>query len=169
MARRRDAIDLLMESWARVRRQLLGIHKPLTAREYLGSPRCTLASRRDLHAGARSEGRIEQHWPEFPFTGDLFIVNWAVKRMPDDLRQICDWHWTLEQPRDRRQRAELMGISKTVYWERVGRAKDRVAGVLDGSQMTGHKVQIAVVYSPQFEVASAGPANTSPAVSTRRP
>ena len=131
MGKGRDEIDLLLEAWARRRREVLGIKHPLTASEYLGSPRCTLGARRDLHHGARSN-RLEQHWPEFPYTGTLFLVNLAVKRMKPTMSEIVDWHWTLEVPRDRRLRADLMGISPTQYWSRVGRAREFVAGVLVG-------------------------------------
>ena len=129
MARRRDQIDLLMEAWAKKRRELVGIRHPLTAREYLGAVRCTLGARRDLHHGGRS-GKVDQHWPEFPYTGDLFWVNLAVRRMTPTLAEICDWHWTLEVPRDKRRRADLMGISPDQYWKRVARAKEFVAGAI---------------------------------------
>lgn len=131
MGKRRDEIDLLLEAWAKRRRELLGIRHPLTAADYLGAPRCTLSARRDLHHGSRSN-KLEQHWPEFPYTGTLFLVNLAVKRMKPTMVEIVDWHWTLEVPRDRRIRADLMGISPTHYWSRVGRAKEFVAGVLAG-------------------------------------
>jgi len=130
MARKRDQIDLLMDQWAKVRRELVGLKHPLTAAEYIGPLRCTLGQRRDLHAGARSTGRVEQNWPEYPYTGDLFVINVAVKRMPPTLAEICDWHWTLQVPRDRRLRADLMGISRDQYWKRVSRAKEFVAGAL---------------------------------------
>lgn len=133
MGKKRDEIDLLLEAWAQKRRELLGIRHPLTASEYLGNPRCTLGARRDLHHGARSN-RLEQHWPEFPFTGTLFLVNLAVKRMKPTGREIIDWHWTLEVPRDRRLRADLMGISPTHYWSRVARAKEFVAGYLASAE-----------------------------------
>ena len=129
MGRRRDEIDLLLESWARKRREVLGIRHPLTARDYLGHPRCTLAARRDLHAGSRSN-TLDQHWPEYPYTGDLALVNTAVKQMNPTLREIIDWNWTLEVPRDRRMRADLMGISPRSYWERVKHAKSFIAGAL---------------------------------------
>ena len=129
MARKRDDIDLLCESWAKVRRELIGIRHPLTAREYLGPLKCTLGARRDLHAGAKSNG-VDQRWPEYPYTGDLYLVNLAIKRMPPSLAEICDWHWTLEQPRDKRLRADLMGLSRDQYWKRIARAKEFIAGAL---------------------------------------
>lgn len=126
----KDAIDALLEKWARIRRELVGIRHPLTAAEYLGSPRCTLAARRDLHEGATSKGRVEQKWPEFPYRDDMAVVNLAVKSSSPTLQEIFDWHWTLEVPRDKRKRADLMGISADVYWKRVARAKERVAGAM---------------------------------------
>lgn len=138
MGKRRDEIDLLLESWARRRREVLGIRHPLTARDYLGAVKCTLGERRDLHHGARSN-RVEQHWPEFPYTGDLHLVNIAVKAMAPALREIVDWHWTLEVPRDRRLRADLMGLSPNQYWSRVARAKHFVAGALAAVEVLQHK------------------------------
>jgi hypothetical protein len=129
MAKRRDQIDLLMDDWAQRRRELVGIRHPLTASEYLGAVRCTLGARRDLHHGSRS-GKVDQAWPEYPYQGDLYVVNMAIKRMPATLAEICDWHWTLDRPRDKRMRADLMGISPDQYWKRVARAKEFVAGAL---------------------------------------
>lgn len=131
MGKRRDEIDLLLESWAKRRREMLGIRHPLTASEYLGNPRCTLGARRDLHHGSKTN-KLDQAWPEFPYTGTLFLVNLAVKRMNPTMRELVDWHWTLEVPRDRRLRADMMGISPSQYWSRVGRAREFVAGVLVG-------------------------------------
>jgi hypothetical protein len=131
--RARDEIDLLLEAWARRRREVLGITHPLSASAYLGAVRCTLAERRDLHHGSRST-KVEQAWPEFPYTGDLFLVNRAIKRMNPTLGEIVDWHWTLEVPRDRRRRADLMGISRAEYYSRVARAKDFIAGALAMAQ-----------------------------------
>jgi len=128
--KRRELVDILLEAWARERRELLGLRHPLSAREYIGPLRCTLSARRDLHAGARSEGRRVEHWPEFPYTGDLALVNLVVKATPEPLRSIYDWHWTLERPKDKRQRAELVGLSSTVYWHRVGFCRERVLGAL---------------------------------------
>lgn len=129
MGRKRDKVDLLLEAWARRRREVLGIRHPLTASEYLGAVRCTLGDRRDLHHGSRSN-RLDQAWPEFPYTGTLYLVNLAVKAMSPSLREVVDWHWTLEVPRDRRIRAGLMGISPRAYWDRVSRAHHFISGAL---------------------------------------
>ena len=118
----RDATDRLCEAWAITRRELLGFHGPLTAAGYIGAMRCTLGARRDLHAGARSPGRITQHFPEV-FVGDALAVNLAVKRMPEKLREIMDIHYCIQQPRAKAARAELMGLSARLYWDRVRRAK----------------------------------------------
>lgn len=147
MGRKRDEVDLLLEAWARRRREVLGIRHPLTANEYLGAVRCTLGDRRDLHHGSRSN-RLQQSWPEFPYTGTLFLVNRAVKAMKPTLREVVDWHWTLEVPRDRRIRADLMGISPNQYWSRVGRAREFVAGALalgvatDGARQDGISLSV---------------------------
>jgi hypothetical protein len=127
MVRRRDAIDQLCYSWARVRRQLLGLSTPLQAREYIGAIRSTLGQRRDLHAGARSPGRVEQHFPEV-YVGDIATVNAAYWRMPPVLKETMDWHYVLQEPRSKTVRADLLGISVREYWLRVQRAKTFVEG-----------------------------------------
>ena len=124
--RRKDEADVACEAWAYPMRELLGLVAP---REYLGSVRCTLAARRDLHHGSRS-GRIEQQWPEFPFRDQTAAVQMAYRRLPEALQEIMVAHWCVMTPRDKRLRAELMGISAREYWLRVGRAKAAVYGAL---------------------------------------
>ena len=139
--RREDSIDQACVAWARVRRELEGLKEPQHAKDYLGAVRCTLSARRDLHAGARSDGRIEQHWPEVYPPGIPTLVNAVFKQMPEPLQDVMRWHYVLEAPRSRSLRARLVGLSPRVYWERVGRAKGFVGGAL------------AVVESVRSEVA----------------
>ena len=124
-----------------MRRELEGLREPQLATGYLGAVRCTLGERRDLHAGARSAGRVEQHWPEVYPPGIPTLVNAVFKKMPEPLQDVMRWHYVLEQPRSRSLRARLVGLSPRVYWERVGRAKGFVGGAL------------AVVESVRTEVA----------------
>jgi hypothetical protein len=129
MARRRDAVDQACEEWARVKRELLGLTQPALARGFLGPLRCTLAARRDLHHGGHG-GKVEQQWPEFPFRGRAYVVNQAVNRMAEPLVEIMVAHYVVMEPRDRTTRAELLGLSRRIYWERLGRAKAYVEGAL---------------------------------------
>lgn len=122
----RDRTDLVIDSWAKVRRELLGYESP---RQYLGSVRCTLAARRDLHHGQRSQ-KVEQHWPEFPYRGDAALVNEVFKRLPESLQEIMDAHYVATTPRSKSLRADLMGLSVRVYWERVNRVRAAVDGAL---------------------------------------
>lgn len=122
----RDRTDRIIDSWAQVRRELLGYTEP---RRYLGGVRCTLAARRDLHHGARS-GKVEQNWPEFPYQGDAALVNEVFKRMPEALQEIMDAHYVATTPRSKSLRADLMGLSVRVYWERVNRVRAAVDGAL---------------------------------------
>jgi hypothetical protein len=126
----RDHIDQMCEEWARVRRELLGIRRPLRASDYLGPIRCTIGQRRDLHAGSSSTGRVEQHFPEVYMPGNQQLVNTVFHRMPPCLAEIMDWHYVLEVPRDKRLRADQMGLSTRVYWERVRRAKTFIEGAV---------------------------------------
>lgn len=124
---RDDAIDRVCQQWARIRRQLLGLREPLLASEYLGAVRSTLGQRRDLHAGARSPGRVEQHFPEV-YRDESAVVQAAFRRMRPDLREIMDVHYCVESPRSKSVRADLLGISVREYWLRVARAKAYVEG-----------------------------------------
>ena len=128
MARGRDQIDLVCEEWARQRRQLLGLREPALASEYLGAVRSTLGGKRGV--SARSVGRVDQFFPEVYPRGDATVVNVAFHRMAPSLQEIMDVHYAIERPRDKKLRAELMGISRNVYWDRVSRAKCFVDGAL---------------------------------------
>jgi hypothetical protein len=123
----RDRTDRLIDEWAGVRRELLGYSNPKLSKDYLGSMRCTLAARRDLHHGGRS-GKVEQQWPEFPFRGNAAIVNEVFKRLSEPLQEIMDAHWVATTPRSKTLRADLMGLSVRVYWERVNRVRAAVEG-----------------------------------------
>ena len=129
MARGRDQIDKLCEDWARIRRELLGLSLPLTARGYVGALRCTLAARRDLHAGSRSEGLRDVQYPEV-YTGDTALVNAVYWHLQPGLREILDVHYVVLTPRNKGIRADLMGISLRQYWDRVARAKCAIEGGL---------------------------------------
>jgi hypothetical protein len=132
MVRRLDQIDQSVSRWAATKRQLLGLTEQ---RGFLGPMRCTLAARRDLHAGAKAFGQVGQTWPEFPFRPgtDEWVINSAYRRMSEPLAEIVIAHWVVLEPRDKGIRAELMGLSRRVYWERVGRAKEFMAGALAGA------------------------------------
>ena len=129
--RRMDAVDMAVMRWAAVQRELRGLSEQ---RGFLGPMRCTLAARRDLHAGSRGS-RVDQAWPEFPFRPgtDEWVINGAFRRMHEPLAEIVVAHWIVLEPRDKRVRADLMGLSRRVYWERVARAKEFMAGALAGA------------------------------------
>jgi hypothetical protein len=130
MARRgRDRIDKICDEWGAIRRELLGYATPNLAKDQLGAVRCTLAARRDLHHGGKS-GRVEQHFPEYPFRGDAAVVNAVYKRLAEPLQEIMDAHYTATTPRSKTVRADLMGLSVRVYWERVNRVRAAVDGAL---------------------------------------
>jgi len=129
MARRRDDVDVACEGWAIVMREILGVVEPKLARDYIGALRCTLAARRDLHHGGRG-GRVEQHFPEFPFLGTNAVVNAVYRRMGPTLSEILVAHYVVLAPRSKALRADLMGISHREYWSRLSRAKAAVGGAL---------------------------------------
>ena len=129
MVRRTDAVDVACEEWAVPMRELLGWTQPRLAREYVGSLRCTLGARRDLHHGGRS-GKVDQWWPEFPFQGRAATVNAVYRRMPEPMQEIMVAHYVATTPRSKSLRADLMGLSVRVYWERVNRARAAVDGAM---------------------------------------
>jgi hypothetical protein len=124
MVRRTDSIDSACEEWALAVRRM---EHPQLAKEHVGALRCTLAARRDLHHGSRS-GKIDQQWPEFPFQGVAATVNVVYRRLPACLQEIMVAHYVALTPRSKSLRADLMGLSVRLYWERVGRAKAAVSG-----------------------------------------
>ena len=103
------------------------LNHPLMAKEYVGALRCTLAARRDLHHGSRS-GKLDQQWPEYPFQGTAATVNVVYRRLPEPLQEIMVAHYVALTPRSKSIRANLMGLSVRLYWERVGRVKAAVSG-----------------------------------------
>lgn len=127
--RRLDHVDVACDEWALVMREMLGLTQPRLAKDYVGALRCTLAARRDLHHGS-SSGRVEQHFPEYPFRGRAAVVNTVYKRLTDPLQEILVAHYVALTPRSRSVRADLMGLSVRVYWERLGRAKASIGGGL---------------------------------------
>lgn len=121
--RRTDSIDLACRLWAQQRRRILGLDDLTTAREYLGAIRSTLGQRRDLHAGSRSVGRVEQHFPE-TYIGEALEVNRAYRAMRPELRDVLDVHYVARAPAD--DKAEALAMSSAKYWHYVGLAKSFV-------------------------------------------
>jgi hypothetical protein len=129
MARRPgfDHIDVLCRQWAETRRQLLGLADPALSRECIGPLRSTLGQRRDLHAGATSSGRVEQHFPEV-YTGEARRVNEAFHALRPALKVAMDLHYCARAPAD--QKAAFLCISRQAYWQRVRDVRAFVDGYL---------------------------------------
>ena len=119
--RRTDSIDLACRAWAQDRRKILGLDECRTAREFLGALRSTLAARRDLHAGATSTGRVEQHWPEIYSCDEALRVAQAYHRARPELKAVLDVHYLARAPIE--FKAEALSISPRAYWNRVAIAK----------------------------------------------
>ena len=128
MAKGRDWIDQECERWAIIWREVNGLSDPKSAGGFLGSLRCTLGARRDLHAGAKTN-TVDQHWPEV-YTGVPLVVNRAYWKMSPTLKEILVANYVVREPRNRTTRADLMGISRKTYFERLARAKCYVEGAL---------------------------------------
>lgn len=143
-----DSTDQLIFAWARVRRELLGHTLPRLARHQLGAPRCTLSERRDLHHGSRAS-KVDQRWPEFPYTGDGAIVNEIFKSLDEEKQLVMEAHYVYTVPRSRAVRAELMGLTVRTYWDRVRDIRSRVQGAM------------AIVQSVRTHSASRGAINAT--------
>lgn len=128
MARKDDAIDIACRLWAEQRRELVGLSEPKLAVEFIGAVRCSIAEKRDLHAGAKSSGRVVQHYPEV-YRRDALEVNRAYKQLPPALKEIMDVHYVARAPI--KLKVHRLGISWSQYWDRVRRAKSFVAGWLE--------------------------------------
>jgi len=124
--RRRDAIDLACQHWAEERRRLLGLSEPTRATQYLGAVRCTLAKRRDLHAGS-SSNRLDQHWPEV-YEGEAAQINEAFWRLNPELKLVMDVHYCTRVPIA--LKAECLCMSESAYWKRVGWVRAFIEGWL---------------------------------------
>jgi hypothetical protein len=129
--RKEDAIDVLAKSWGRQYRKIRGWEdrrmERATSREFIGAVRSTLGQRRDLHAGATSTGRIEQHFPEV-FTGDALLVNNVVKAARHEIREALVLRYAYPAPPE--VKASIMNVSIRTYWERVANAKHWLEGRL---------------------------------------
>jgi hypothetical protein len=127
MSKGHDATDLLCYRWADTRRQLLGLTNPRLAKDYLGALRSTLGNVKEYHDGAGARTAACQQFPEV-YEGDTLAVNLAVKQMPAQLRPFMDLHYTLG--RGATNRADLLGISRSLYWKQVKACKLFVEGYL---------------------------------------
>jgi len=140
MARKRDAVDLACEQWAEVRRQI--DHGTFgEAANWLGACRCTIAEKRDLHAGATSSGRVVQHFPEVHVEAGLVVAR-AVQHMRASLREILYAHYVVRAPV--KVKIERLGIGPRMYWDRLGRAKAYVDGWLMGAKRPGGRDRVNV-------------------------
>lgn len=133
MGRRpRTNLDVALEEWSKIAREMYGVTDPKTSGGYLGAIRCTLAARRDLHHGARS-GLFEQRWPPFPFeraTEDACLVHACFRVMPDPLAEVVAANYVPLEPKSRQLRAELLGLSRPDYYARLDRAREHLAGFM---------------------------------------
>lgn len=126
--KRQDAIDLACEEWARCKRRMLGLDDTRKASEVIGPLRCTLGQRRDLHAGSKSEGRVEQHWPEVWDSENALQIARAYRQMGDILRSVLDAHYVARGPVD--IKADALAMSRARYFSTLNMAKAFVEGWL---------------------------------------
>jgi hypothetical protein len=119
-------IDVICKEWGRVRRQLLGFDDPKLAKEYIGAMRCTLAERRDLHAGSRST-KLDIQWPEV-YEGRSRLVNAAFKSLDPYYKIIMDLHYAAHVAPT--VKADMLSIDTRTYWRKVADVRQYVDGFL---------------------------------------
>lgn len=122
-----DYVDQACKEWAKTRRQLVGVDDPQKSKEFIGALKCTLAQRRDLHAGAKSN-KVEQHWPEV-YEGQSKVVNDAFHRMRPWLRVVMEVHYVAKA--SPAVKADFLCISMPAYWRAVEAARIYVEARLD--------------------------------------
>jgi hypothetical protein len=119
-------IDQECKEWGRVRRQLVGFDDPRLAKEYIGALRCTLAERRDLHAGSKST-KLDIQWPEV-YEGNARLVNAAFKSLDPYSRIVMDLQYAAHV--DPSIKADLLRVSVATYWRQVAAVRQFVDGFL---------------------------------------
>lgn len=126
-----DYIDTICRKWATCYRKMHGLDSPERAREYLGAVRCTLGQRRDLHAGAKSEGKVEQHWPEVYTSREALIVARAFHDMRPWLQTLAIVHYVIWLPPEAdpiEVKAEALAMSTTKYHREISKVRTFVEG-----------------------------------------
>jgi hypothetical protein len=119
-------VDLKIKEWAKTRRQLVGVDDPKKSKDFIGALRCTLAHRRDLHAGSKSN-TLDIQWPEV-YEGESAIINRAFHRMRPWLKVVMDTHFVANA--DPRVKADFLAISLQSYWREVNDVRTFVEGYL---------------------------------------
>jgi hypothetical protein len=124
--RRREALDWVIEDWARQRRRIVGVEDPATAREYLGAVRCTLGNRRGLHG--KGNGHATQPYPEIYTGRSVQAVNAAYWAATPKRKLILDVHYVI--PGQPGEKARIVGLSVTTYFRLVESARAFIEGRL---------------------------------------
>jgi hypothetical protein len=139
MAKKSDALDFVLERWARTRRQILGLAPMDTdpkdatkggwcdGREYVGAVRCTLSAVRDHYDGAGAGTAAKQFYPEV-YTGESFVVNMAFKNLTPEERQVVDAHYCAFGPV--KIKIDVLDLTWNDYWTRLKNAKRSIDGGL---------------------------------------
>ena len=125
-----SAIDEKCKEWAKVRRQIVGVDDPQKSRDFIGALRCTLAKRRDLHSGSRSN-TLDIHWPEV-YEGESSLVNQAFHRMRPWLKTVMDIHFVDQA--SPQIKADFLAISLQSYWREVNDVRTYVEGYLAANE-----------------------------------
>jgi hypothetical protein len=88
--------------------------------------RCTLAERRDLHAGSKSS-KLDIQWPEV-YEGNARLVNAAFKALDPYGRIVMDLQYAAHV--DPTIKADMLNVSVRTYWRQVSDVRQFVDGFL---------------------------------------
>ena len=127
-----DVIDGVCREWGIVRRQVTGVDDPRKAKDYIGALKCTLAQRRDMHAGSKTNFTESQHWPEL-YTGDAIYVNEAFHSMRPFQRVVMEIHYCSRASAE--EKAEFLAVSMPAYWRYIQGVRAFIEGYLARSKV----------------------------------
>lgn len=119
MARRKeDWIDQAADSWARIRRRILGLEEFVTAREMLGAIRSL--TQRDVLNAKRPPGKPEQAWPEV-YRGEPALFNRCYHCMRPELKDVIDAHYVARDTPE--AKAAALYLTVPTFYRRLADAK----------------------------------------------
>lgn len=137
-----DDMDvMIMDHWARGRRQVLGIPLDwIQPKERLGKLNCTLGQLQDhkVAAGERTErvnanGHVEQNWPEFRSPEGILIQR-AFLQLTYRQRRVMDARYAIYQHYPYKERAEHLRMSVATFFIEIGLLKAHLRGFIAGAE-----------------------------------
>jgi hypothetical protein len=132
--RKVEEVDVWCRNWARQRRIALGLISPeyIQPWEQLGQMRCTLAKVREDKVGAGYSTKLSQQFPEV-YSEDCLVTHLGIMALPSPAKLIVHLHYVRVDLRVY-QRAAIVPMSETRYWETLRLAKQELINFVHGFQ-----------------------------------